>query len=67
MTDKVAKELVDEWFDVQTDQLKIQSSYLPEFRKALPNVKVMRYYQLESKIDTVLRYELGSKIPLVQK
>ena len=67
MTDKVAKELVDEWFDVQTDQLKLQRSYLPEFRKALPDVKVMRYYQLERKIDTVLRYELGSMIPLVQK
>jgi hypothetical protein len=67
MTDKVAKELVDEWFDVQAGQLKLQRSYLPEFRKALPDVKVMRYYQLESKIDTVLRYELASIIPLVQK
>ncbi len=67
MTDKVAKELVDEWFAVQADQLKFRRSYLPEFRKALPDVKVMRYYQLESKIDTVLRYELSSIIPLVQK
>ncbi len=67
MTDKVAKELVDEWFAVQADHLKFRRSYLPEFRKALPDVKVMRYYQLESKIDTVLRYELASIIPLVQK
>ena len=67
MTDKVAKELVEEWFDVQSDQLKLQRSYLPEFRKALPDVKVMRYYQMESKIDTVLRYELASIIPLAQK
>ena len=67
MTDKVAKELVDEWFAIQSDQLKLQSSYLPEFRKALPDVKVMRFYQMESKIDTVLRYELASIIPLAQK
>jgi hypothetical protein len=67
MTDKVAKELVDEWFAIQSDQLKLQSSYLPEFRKALSDVKVMRYYQMESKIDTVLRYELSSIIPLAQK
>ncbi len=67
MSNKVAKELVDEWFDVQAGQLKLQSSYLPEFRKALPDVKVMRYYQMESKIDTVLRYEMASIIPLAQK
>ncbi len=66
MTDKVAKELVDEWFAIQSDQLNLQSSYLPEFRKALSDVKVMRYYQMESKIDTVLRYELSSIIPLAQ-
>jgi uncharacterized protein YwgA len=67
MTDKVAKELVDEWFDVQAGQMKLWRSYLPEFRKALPDVKVMRFYQVESKIDTVLRYELASIIPLAQK
>ncbi len=67
MTDKVAKELVDEWFDVQAGHMKLWRSYLPEFRKALPDVKVMRFYQMESKIDTVLRYELASIIPLVQK
>ncbi len=67
MTDKVAKELVDEWFDVQAGQMKLWRSYLPEFRKALPDVKVMRYYQMESTIDTVLRSELSSIIPLAQK
>ena len=28
--------------------------------------KVARYYQLESKIDAVLEYELARRIPLVQ-
>jgi hypothetical protein len=67
MTNKVAKELVDEWFALQAGQLKLKRSYLPEFRKAVPEVKVMRYYQMESKINTVLRYELAAIIPLAQK
>jgi hypothetical protein len=67
MTNKLAKEMVDEWLSVQADWLKIQRDYLPEFRKSMPDVKVMRYYQLESKIDSVVRYELSSIIPLAHK
>ncbi len=32
----------------------------------LPDKKVARYYQLESKIDAVLEYEMARRIPLVQ-
>jgi len=67
MTNKLAKELMDEWISIQADKLKLQRVYLPEFRKSIPHVKVMRYYQLESKIDTVFRYEVASQIPLAQK
>jgi hypothetical protein len=67
MDDKLAKRLIGEWLTYQEDQLKLQRAYLPKFRSTLSDVKVFRYYQLEGKIDTVIRYELSSKIPLAQK
>ena len=64
MTDDVAKGMMDEWLAIQAAKLKLQRSYLPEFRKFLPEVKVLRYYQTENKIEAVVRYELAGIIPL---
>ena len=59
-----AKEILDEWMAIQADDLKLRESYLPKFRKVLPEIKVSRYYQLESKIDAINRYVMAAKIPL---
>jgi hypothetical protein len=32
----------------------------------LPEVKVVRYYQIENKVYAALLYELGAKIPLAK-
>jgi len=66
MSDDAAKNLLDDSLSIDSDHLKLRQSYLAKFRGVLPDTKVARYYQLESKIDAVLEYELARKIPLVQ-
>jgi hypothetical protein len=66
MSDDVAKKLLDDSLSIDSDHLKLRQSYLSKFRGVLPDKKVVRYYQLESKIDSVLGYELARRIPLVQ-
>jgi hypothetical protein len=66
MSDDVAKNLLDDALSIDSDHLKLRQSYLSKFRGVLPDKKVARYYQLESKIDAVLEYELARRIPLVQ-
>jgi len=66
MTNDTAKKLLDEYMTIETLQLKLRQAYLPKFRKVLPGVKVVRYYQIENKIQAVLLYELGGKIPLIK-
>jgi hypothetical protein len=66
MTDQVAKKLTDEMLVIQAAQEKLKESYLPQFRKVLPEIKVARYYQLENKISAVVNYELAMNIPLVR-
>ena len=53
-------------FAINSDHLKLRQSYLSKFRGVLPDKKVARYYQLESKINAVLEYEMAKRIPLVQ-
>jgi hypothetical protein len=66
MTNDTAKKLLDEYMTIEALGLKLRQAYLPKFRGVLPEVKVVRYYQIENKIYAALLYELGAKIPLLK-
>ena len=67
MTNDIAKDLIDEYMTIDRLGLKLRMSYLPKFRKSISDVKVMRYYQIENKIEAALLYDLARKIPLIKK
>ena len=68
--DKIDKDkatvLLDELMTIETLGPKLRLAFLPEFQTALPDVKVIRYYQIENKINAALMYEFAAKIPLIQ-
>ena len=66
MVNETAKNLLDEYMTIESLGLKLRQTYLSKFRKVLPDVKVMRYYQVENKINAALIYELAAKIPLIK-
>jgi len=66
MTTDTAKKLLDELMSIEAMGPKLRQTYLPKFRKVLPETKVVRYYQIENKINAALMYELASKIPLLK-
>jgi len=66
LANETAKKLMDEYMTIETLGPKLRQAYLPKFRKVLPEVKVVRYYQIENKINAVLIYELAKNIPLVK-
>jgi len=66
MSNQAAKKLMDEFMAIEAEHLRIRQSYLPRFRQVLPEIKVLRYYQLENKIEAVVSYELAASIPLVR-
>ena len=66
MTNDTARTLLDEVITIETLGLKLRETFFPKFRTALPDVKVLRYYQIENKIDAALMYEIAANIPLIQ-
>jgi len=66
MSSDTAKRLLDESLRIEALGLKLRQAYLPKFRSVLPEVKVVRYYQIENKIQAVLVYEVSANIPLMQ-
>jgi len=66
MSNETAKKLMDEFITIENLGPKLRQAYLPKFRKVLPEVKVVRYYQIENKIQAALFYELAANIPLMK-
>ena len=66
LSNDTAKKMLDEYMTIESLGLKLRQTYLPKFRKVLSEVKVVRYYQIENKIQAVLIYELAANIPLMK-
>jgi hypothetical protein len=66
MSDETARKLLDESVTIEGLGAMLRQAYLSEFRRVLPETKVVRYYQIENKIQAALMYELARNIPLLK-
>lgn len=66
LSDEKAKQLLDESLAIDTEMMKLKKAYVSKFAAAMPMKKVARYYQMENKIQAVLRFDLAQAIPLVK-
>jgi polyhydroxyalkanoate synthesis regulator phasin len=64
-TAEQAKPMVDEMLAIQQAELKVKESYVPKFRKVIPEVTLARFLQIENKIDALIRLQLAADIPLI--
>lgn len=67
LSNERALELITGYLDADAERTKIRRGYLDQFAKILPGRTVARFYQLENKIDAVLRYDLAATIPVVDE
>ena len=66
VSDEKAKDLLKQWMRVEKKSLKLKKKYTKKFRKVLPAKKVLRWLQLENKIDAVMHLDLAKEIPLAR-
>ena len=66
ISDEYAESLLDDWLQYKEDLLKVQKQYVRKFRDVLPALKVVRFYQLENKMDAEIDAELAVFIPLME-
>lgn len=65
LTDATARQLIADGLRYQDEMVDLREDYLKKFRKALPEVKLARFYQLENKLDAITNFALARQIPLV--
>ena len=67
LSDEKAKQLMKDYLSTEEDIIKLRKSYLSKFDGVIPGKKVMTYYQLENKIQAIVRFDLAGEIPLAQQ
>jgi Cu/Ag efflux protein CusF len=66
MTDEAAKGLLKDWFKLQDDEEALVKSTAKKMDKVLPTTRVLRFVQVENKLNTLLRLPGIQGIPLAK-
>ena len=64
MTDDAAKSIMKDFFKVRDDRNALVKEYAKKMEKALPPSKVLRWVQVENKLNALLDYEAARIVPL---
>jgi len=67
LPDDKALQLVEGYTAAEAERLEIRSAYMAEMAKVLPGRTVARFFQIENKMDAVLRYDLAATIPVIDE
>jgi hypothetical protein len=65
ISNDTAKKLLNEALSVEEQEVKLKRSYAEKLAKVLPATKAARYIQMETKIRSLIRFEMAQQIPLV--
>jgi len=66
LSDDKAMAIVDSYLTIERDRVEVRRRHLKPIAAALPGKKVARFYQMENKMDAILRYELAATIPVIE-
>ena len=66
MTDDAAREILKDWFSLQDAEVALTRKYAKQVVKVLPPAKVVRFVQVENKLDTLLKLKAVATVPLAR-
>ena len=64
LTNENADKLITEWLSVGDAQMVLKKEYMAKFKKIIPSVDVIRYFQIENRMQLLREAQTASKIPL---
>ena len=66
LTDEKSKQIINDYFRLQNDLLKLKKKYAKKFSKVLSAKRTLRYLQIEAKMDAIIESELTQVVPLAE-
>jgi hypothetical protein len=55
--------MADRTFKYQSARVDLRKKYFKEFSKVLPVVTVVKFYQLENRLDLLINVQLAAELP----
>jgi hypothetical protein len=62
----LAGKLLDDYLAIEKARATVRAKYVPKFKKVLPVTKVVRFYQIENKLDIAILAEIAEAVPLAR-
>ena len=65
LSDAQAKAMLAEALAVDEGRLKLRREFMDRMGKTIPPRKLVRFFQIENKLDSVVRADISKQIPLI--
>ena len=66
LNDQQAADLMKRYLEYQKKVAMVKEKYAPRFASILPQTSVLRFYQIENKMDTIVMLSVAAQIPLAK-
>jgi hypothetical protein len=66
MTDADAEIMLKDFISIQKQELDTKTKWMKKFKTVLSGKELARFYQVENKLDLIVRYDVAKVIPLVK-
>jgi hypothetical protein len=66
LNDEQAADLMNRYLQLQKEVVGVKHKFAPRFKKILPAKTVLRFYQIENKMDTIVMMAVATQIPLAK-
>ena len=66
LSDSQATRFLEDYTKYDQDRIALRTTYIKRFGEILPLRKVVRYFQVENKLDAIINYDLAGEIPLAK-
>jgi hypothetical protein len=64
LADSQAAAMLKEALQVEEERVRLRRSWMDRMAKAIPPRKLVRFFQLENKLDSVVRADVARSVPL---
>lgn len=66
MSDEQASKMLESYFSVDLEILKVRHSFARKFQKILSPQRTIKFYQVENKINALISFEIAQSVPLIE-
>jgi len=66
LPEDTAEWMIDEVLCIEKKEAELKASWAPRFREVLSARQLARFFQIENKLDAIVKFDLAANIPMIE-